>query len=178
MPPPVVCKIKGDKVSPLLRKQVKDLTIFAQNTADALESVQAERDALKAKVLKFKSRFHTYRYRYRECKAKLPRTGDTTVSILSNGEMEQDLSGFDIPKPTDDDGMVLKTDQPADDDEMMVAGGEGVRADTQDQDKAPFGVLFPPFPEGEACLKTDQAEGEDYLKPDQSCPDDESTEEE
>ncbi len=130
MPPPAVCQIKGDKVSPLLRKQVKALTVFAQNTVDTLESVQAERDALKAerdalkaKVLEFKCRYHAYQYRYRECKAKLPRTGDTTVSILSNGEMEQDLSGFDIPKPTDDDGMVLKADQPADDDEMMVAGG-------------------------------------------------------
>lgn len=130
MPPPAVCKIKGDKVSPLLRKQVKALTVFAQNTADALESVQAERDALKAErdalkaeVLEFKGRFHAYRYRYRECKAKVPRTGTTTVSNLSSGEMEQDLSGFDVPKPDDDDRMVLKTDQPADDDEMMVAGG-------------------------------------------------------
>jgi hypothetical protein len=129
---PAVCRIKGDKVSPLLRKQVKALTVFAQNTADALESVQAERDALKAErdalkadVLEFKARYHAYRYRYRECKAKLPRTGDTTVSIPSNGEMEQDLSGFDVPNPADDDGMVLKTDQPADDDEMMVAGGGG-----------------------------------------------------
>ncbi len=117
MPPPAVCKIKGDKISPLLRIQVKALTVFAQNTADALESVQAERDALKAErdalkaeVLEFKYRYHAYRYRYRVCKAKLPRTGETTVSIRSSGEMEQDLSGFDVPNP-------------ADDNEMMVAGG-------------------------------------------------------
>jgi len=45
-------------------------------------------------------------------------------------------------------------------------------------DQAPFGVLLPPFPEGEPCLKTDQAEGEDYRKTDQPCPDDISTEEE
>jgi hypothetical protein len=129
---PVVCKIKGDKVSPLLRKHVKALTVFAQNTVDALESVQAERDALKAerdalkaKVLEFQCKYNAYKHRYRVCKAMLPSTGDTTVSIPSNGEMEQDLSGFDVPKTADDDGMVLKTDQPYDDDEMMVAGGGG-----------------------------------------------------